>query len=64
MDEIIRHSDFLILPESADLSQDLFAESDDLLNTLIELKGQCFYQLFKGKFIYLFYIQQSASIIN
>jgi len=60
MEDIIRHSDFLILLESADLSQDLFAESDEMLNTLIELKGQCFYQLFKGKL----FILCSVSIIN
>jgi len=36
MDEIISRADFLILSES----EDLFPESDLLLNTLIELKGR------------------------
>jgi len=46
MDEVISHADFLIL------SEDMFPESDLLFNTLTELKGECFYQLFKSKFIY------------
>jgi len=55
MDEIISHADFLILSESEDLFPD--PESDLLLTTLTQLKGQCFYELFKGKLIYLFYIR-------
>jgi len=55
MDDIISQADFLILSQSEDLFP--ATESDDLLlNTLVQLKGQCFYELFKGKFIYLFYI--------
>ncbi|KAE9521514.1 hypothetical protein AGLY_018113 [Aphis glycines] len=45
MDEIISHADFLILSESEDLFPD--PGSDLLLTILLQLKGQCFYELFK-----------------
>jgi len=60
MEEILSDANFLILSDS----EDLFPESDLLLNTLIELKGQCFYQLFKGKLIYLFYLYYFSSETN
>jgi len=51
MDGIISHVDFLILSESEDLFPD--PESDLLLTTLTKLKGQYYYDLLKGKLIYL-----------
>lgn len=55
MDEIISQAGFIVY-DSDMQSEDMFLESDFLLSTLTELKGECFYQVFKGKFIYIFYI--------